>query len=217
MLPTPPPDRRAALKTRHRQAIIDAAAALMEERSGTDFTVDELANRADVSRRTVFNHFSSLDDVVTEVCTNALNAVVETLAAVPPAGEGKASMMEEIAAAFRSTDLVAPMAYLTRVLGRPTDQPSPRQALMSLRIFTEVSNRLLAAMLLRRPNADKVAVHLMVGSLAGGVGVLYQYWAAETEAVDTPASRRAWSGYLEQLIQAVRHGHGTESSSGQST
>lgn len=189
----------------------------MEERSGTDFTVDELAERADLSRRTVFNHFSSLDDVVTEVCGDALNAVVETLAAVPPSGDHSGgSMMEEMAAAFRATDLVSPMAYLTRMLGCPSEEPSPRQALMTLRVFTDVSNRLLAAMLRRRPEADKLAVHLLVGSVAGGVAVLYQHWAAETGAVDTPESRRVWARHLEQLIGAVRDGHGTEPALGQS-
>lgn len=184
----------------------------MEEREGADFTVEELAERADVSRRTVFNHFSSVDDVVTEVCGDVLNAVVETLAAVQPVGEcAEASMMEEMAEAFRSTDLVAPMAYLTRMLGGPSEEPTPRRALMTLRVFTEVSNRLLAAMLSRRPDADKLAVHLLVGSVAGGVGVLYHHWAAETGAVDTPESRRVWARHLEQLIEAVRDGHGTES------
>lgn len=212
MLPDPSPDRRTALKSRHRQAIVDAAAALMEERTGIDFTVDELAVRADVSRRTVFNHFSSVDDVVIEVCGDVLNAVVETLAEVPPEGGGtEASMMEEVAEAFRSTDLVAPMAYLTRMLGGPNEESSPRQALMTLRVFTEVSNRLLAAMLRRRPDADKLAVHLLVGSVAGGVGVLYHHWAAETAAVDTPQSREVWTRHLERLIRAVRNGHGTES------
>lgn len=186
----------------------------MEERSGTDFTVDELAERADLSRRTVFNHFSSIDDVVTEVCGDALNAVVETLASVPPEGDhGEGAMMEEMAAAFRSTDLVSPMAYLTRMLGAPTGDPSPRQALMTLRVFTEVSNRLLTAMLRRRPEADKLAVHLLVGSVAGGVAVLYRHWAAETGAVDTPASRRVWARHLEQLIGAVQNGHAPSSAS----
>lgn len=211
VLPEPATDRRAALKNRHRQAIVDAAAALMDERSGTDFTVDELAQRADVSRRTVFNHFASVDDVVTEVCGDALNSVVESLAAVPAQGEGSAaSMEEEMVTVFRSADLVAPMAYLTRVLGGPADAPSPRRAFITLRIFTEVSNRLLAAMLERRPEADKLAVHLLVGSLVAGISVLYQHWAAETGAVDTEDSRRAWSQLLERLIAAVRSGHGTE-------
>ncbi|WP_461169690.1 TetR/AcrR family transcriptional regulator [Arthrobacter sp. Z1-15] len=210
MLPEPATDRRAALKNRHRQAIVDAAAALMDERSGTDFTVEELAERADVSRRTVFNHFSSLDDVVVEVCSDALGSVIEGLADVPVGDGTNASMMDEMAAVLRAADLVAPLAYLTRVLGRPAAQPSPRQALMTLRVFTEVSNLLLAAVLLRRPDADKLDLHLLVGSLAGGVGVLYHHWAAETGAVDTPESRQVWSRQLERLIEAVRYGHCAE-------
>lgn len=182
----------------------------MDERSGTDFTVDELAERADVSRRTVFNHFSSLDDVVVEVCSGTLASVIEGLAGVPVGDGTNASMMDEMAAVLRAADLVAPLAYLTRVLGRPAEQPSPRQALMTLRVFTEVSNLLLAAILLRRPDADKLALHLLVGSLAGGVGVLYHHWAAETGAVDTPESRQVWSRQLERLIEAVRHGHCAE-------
>ena len=96
------------------------------------------------------------------------------------------------------------------------NEPTPRQALMTVRVFTMVSNRLLAAMLSRRPDADKLAVHLLVGSVAGGVGVLYHHWAAETGAVDTPDSRRVWVRHLEQLIGAVRDGYGTESTLRQS-
>ncbi|MEK8226313.1 TetR/AcrR family transcriptional regulator [Oerskovia sp. M15] len=75
-------DRRAALKARHRRAIVDAAAALIGESGGTDFSVDELAGRADVSRRTVFNHFGSLDEVVTEVCSEVVGAALDRLDAI---------------------------------------------------------------------------------------------------------------------------------------
>jgi len=51
-------DRRAALKAKHRAAILQAARDLVDERGGRGFSVDELAARADVARRTVFNHFS---------------------------------------------------------------------------------------------------------------------------------------------------------------
>ncbi len=179
----------------------------MDERSGTDFTVEELAERADVSRRTVFNRFSSLDDVVVEVCSDALGSVIEGLANVPLGDGTNASMVEEMAAVLRGADLVGPLAYLTRVLGRPARQPSPRQALLTLRVFTEVSNLLFAAILLRRPDADKLSLHLLVGSLTGGVGVLYHHWAAETGAVDTPESRRVWAELQEALLEKIRFGY----------
>ena len=179
----------------------------MDERSGTDFTVDEIAARADVSRRTVFNHFSSLDDLVVEVCSGALSDVIDSLAGVPIGDGTNASMIEEMAAVLRAADLVGPLVYLTRVLGRPARQPSPRQALLTLRVFTEVSDLLFAAILLRRPDADELSLQLLVGSLAGGVGVLYHHWVAATGAVDTPESRRVWAELQEALLEKIRFGY----------
>src|SRR5699024_12413742 len=91
----------------------------MDETGGTAFTVDELAERADVSRRTVFNHFASLEDVFAEVCAEVLGELIEKLA-VPidaaatddPTTEPGPAMLDELAAVVRSTDLVTPMAYL---------------------------------------------------------------------------------------------------------
>lgn len=135
-------DRRAALKARHRRAIVDAAAALIGESGGTRFSVDELAERADVSRRTVFNHFASLDDVVTEVCNEVVGAALDRLDAIASdqqVGQDQqrrqdergadVTLFDEVADALRSTDFVTPLVYLTRVLGdeggpRP-DAPSP--------------------------------------------------------------------------------------------
>ena len=75
--PCATPDRRTELKARYRQAILDAADSLICERGKPQFSVDELAERADVSRRTVFNHFSSLDDVIMTTCTQVLRATVD--------------------------------------------------------------------------------------------------------------------------------------------
>ena len=52
------------LKARSRRSILDAATALVIERGGPTFTVEELAERADVSRATVFNYFPSVSDVL---------------------------------------------------------------------------------------------------------------------------------------------------------
>ncbi|UWX96978.1 TetR/AcrR family transcriptional regulator [Arthrobacter zhaoxinii] len=199
----PVEDRRKALKSRHRQEIVAAAAALMDERQTTDFTVDELAQRADVSRRTVFNHFGSINDIVSEVCSDVLSSAVASLTAVP-ASDGPA-VLDEIAEAFRNADLVGPMAYLNRVLG--DGGPAATAHPMALRAFTELSERLSAVMLSRHPEADKLSVHLLVGALTSGLGVLYHHWHCATGAVDTPQSRRSWARMLDQLLDTVRTGH----------
>lgn len=218
-----PPDRRAALKARHRRGILDAARALMDEASGRSFTVDELAARADVSRRTVFNHFAGVDEIVTTVCSEVLGAAADELEAVtarpaalpapggaagagtatPDAGPDPATLFDEVVDAVRTTALVAPMAYLTRVLGTVAS-PSDRGAQLLQRAFSEVSARFSAAMLRRHPGADPVTVHLLVGSVMGGVVVLHQQWHARTGGVDSPASRAVWEELLDRLVAVSR-------------
>ncbi len=205
-----PPDRRAALKDRHRRAILAAAADLMAERGGVSFTVDELAERADVSRRTVFNHFATVDDVVTTVCSDVLGGVVETFlatAAAAPAGDDTpAAMFAEITEALRASDLVAPMASLTRSLGGTDD--SPLAARLLHRAFTQVSGRFSQAMAARHPHADPLDVDLLVNALLGGLIVLHRHWFEVTGGADTAASRQTWAALVDRLVDGVRTGFG---------
>jgi len=208
-------DRRAALKARHRRAIVDAAAALIAQSGGTTFSVDELAERADVSRRTIFNHFASLDDVVTEVCSEVVGAALDRLDAIAsdePGDRRDVPLFDEVAQALRSTDFVTPLVYLTRVLGDEGGS-SPRRVLTLIKVFAEVSSRLTAALAGRHPDADPVDVELLVGALMSGLIVIYLRWVDVTGAVDDPSSREAWTCLLERLLDATRSGHRTVASS----
>jgi TetR/AcrR family transcriptional regulator of autoinduction and epiphytic fitness len=205
--PTPPTaDRRSLLRERHHRAIIDAAAALMAETESTDFTVDELAERAAVSRRTVFNHFATLDDIHIAVCGELLGGLFEQVALGPGTGEG-ASILDGLAEALHDAELVEPMAYLTRVFGGVQDPPPPRAAVMLLRAFTELSALLAERIAERHPEADELSVHLLVSSVASGLIVVHRHWYAATGAVVDEHSRRVWRELLDRLIDKVRHGH----------
>lgn len=203
------PDRRAALKERHRRAIIDAAASLMESTGGIEFSVDDLATRADVSRRTVFNHFASLDDVVREVCADVLGALVDRFvasAAVAPA-EGRGPVMfDAMVHALRTTDLVTPMAYLTRTLGYD-GETSPARAVLLQRSLEHVADRFSTAMVERHPGADPLEVDLLVNALLSGVVVLHRHWYLRTGAADDDASRAVWTALVDRLVANVGDGY----------
>lgn len=201
-------DRRSAARERHRRALVDAAAALLDEKGAVGFTVDELAERADVSRRTVFNHFPSVDDIIIAACSEVLGEVVDRLESrASTSGPTDATLFGEVATALRSTDLVGPMAHLTRILGTDGTEPSPRQAVMLLRSFSDVSERLSTVMMSRHPEADELTTHLLVGSLMSGLVVLHKHWFAMTGGKDTAASRRAWADLLERLLESTRTGY----------
>ena len=202
-------DRRAQIRERHHRAIIDAAGALLDAKGADGFTVDELANQARVSRRTVFNHFASVDDIVIAVCSEVLGDVVDTFESrvSAPVGETHTGVFDELAGALRSSDLVTPIAYLTRVLRTPDDEPSQRQAVVLLRAFTEVSERLSAEMLRRHPEADELTTRLLVSSLIGGLVVLHTHWLAATGGSADAESRAVWDDLLDHLIRRTGDGY----------
>jgi len=70
-----------------RRAIAAAARALTEERGIDGFTVDDIAERADVATRTVFNHFETKEAAVIGVDEVAIREFGRRLI-VRPAGEG---------------------------------------------------------------------------------------------------------------------------------
>ncbi len=123
-------DRRAALKARHRDAILAAARELIRERGGPTFGVDELADRADIARRTVFNHFASLDDVLVAVCETDILVVVDqfrnAIRSNPPASASAGSVYEDIARAVRSTDIPPVIVAVVQTLGAPGSKGAKR-------------------------------------------------------------------------------------------
>jgi TetR/AcrR family transcriptional regulator of autoinduction and epiphytic fitness len=196
-------DRRAALKARHRRAILDAANALISE--GVRFSVDQLAERADVSRRTIFNHFSSIDDVVTTVCTEMLAVVIDGFRTNVTSGE-RASMFDDVSGALRVTDVPGIIGYLWRALGgfAPGD---PQATQIFQATFTRTSEEMARELARRYPEADPLDAAILVSSLMNGVVVIATHWIAVTAAGTDQQSRDLWRNLLERMIETVRTGY----------
>ncbi|MFI8596402.1 TetR/AcrR family transcriptional regulator [Rothia koreensis] len=75
-----PQDRRSLVRAQNRDAIASAAADLVLRVGPSRLTVDELADRAGVSRRTVFNHFSSIEEAAFARVNDNFDRLVEDFA-----------------------------------------------------------------------------------------------------------------------------------------
>ncbi|WP_432844168.1 TetR/AcrR family transcriptional regulator [Dactylosporangium sp. CA-092794] len=75
------PDRRTRGRERRRDALYAAAATLFVERGFDNTTVDDIAERADVARATVFNHFRRKTDFVDEWSARRRKRAFEALPA----------------------------------------------------------------------------------------------------------------------------------------
>jgi AcrR family transcriptional regulator len=205
-------DRRGALKARHRQAIVDAARRLIDARQGPRFSVDELAAEADLSRRTVFNHFESLDDVILAACTEILDAVVASFreAATASARDGGlGTVFEEIVNAVRSTDLPHLTAYLWNALGG-VEAPATRQQRFMQVALSRVADDLTVEVLRRNPSVDSLDAELLVSSLLHGVAVIARRWVDEFGGSTTRTARRSWDDLMDRLVSRLRTGYGAE-------
>jgi len=212
--PDPSPDdatlgTRARLKARTRRSIVDAATDLMNETAGIAFSVDELAARAGVSRRTVFNHFASLDDAVAAVGAGIFGGVRDALLAVdpPPAapgGDARAAVLADLVGALHRADLVGPMASLTRGLGLhgvsdDVSEVPAHQAMLLLRSLSDVSEDLAADLVRRHPGLDRLDVDLLVAQAMSSLVVLHRHWFARTGAATDAASRSLWTDLLDHI------------------
>jgi AcrR family transcriptional regulator len=66
---------RSAQRRRTRRAILEATADLLQR--GVDPTINEIAAAAEVSRRTVYLHYPTLDQLVLDATLGTLNADVD--------------------------------------------------------------------------------------------------------------------------------------------
>ncbi len=197
-------DRRAALKARHRDAILAAARELIQERGGPAFGVDELAARADVARRTVFNHFSSLDDVLIGVCETDILVVVEQFrAAIRSTPPASGSVYDDIALALRATDIPPVLVAVVRTLGVPGSKGA-RRGMLSQAALERATTDLVDEFQRRDHDASPLGPELIVQFLTAGLVVIGRHWFRRTGGRLDAEGRAEWDALVEELVSNLR-------------
>jgi AcrR family transcriptional regulator len=202
-------DGRSAVRVRHRRAILDAAVALVRTGDGARFTADELAVRAGVSRRTVFNHFASLDDVLLAVCTETLDVVAEQVRVFPGSADardgGRAAMFTALAHALRAADLSGPVLQVWQALGGSLGDAQRTRA-FAQQALAVVAEQLAAQLAGQYPDADPLDVALLASLLTHGLGVIAGQWVSAAEP-GRPPEPGDWDRLLQRLLDTVGSGY----------
>lgn len=178
----------------------------MEERESARFSVDELAERADVSRRTVFNHFASLDEVVVMAAAEILSHIIDELAEQFGDDPGDLSFLEQMAAVTRAEQVVPSMARLVRLLGGEGTELSHHEVDLAQRAFAQLDERITDLIVCSDSGLDTFPSQLIAVTFTAGVFHLFRRWSTATGAADTPTSRHLWDELLTQLVELLRDG-----------
>ena len=112
---------RVAQRRRTRRAILDATAALLQ--AGGEPSVNEIAAAADVSRRTVYLYYPTLDQLILDATLGSLNVDVDAALARQTSDVPRERLRTLVAALFASMEVSLPLG---RTLIRLTvDAPAP--------------------------------------------------------------------------------------------
>ncbi len=205
------------LRERRRAAILDAARSLAAEQGATGFTIDRVATRAGVSRRTVFNHFAGLDQLMVAVCEQILTEVTADLlegidrgtTSLPTGPVGSRAALEAVCEATREVDLPRAIVVIALVVGG-TDVPDERADGISRTAFELVAGRLRERLQHRAPDLDPLDLELTLTLLTSGLAAIARHWVLDHPDLDpeVPADARAdWDLLLDRLLLRLRVGH----------
>jgi AcrR family transcriptional regulator len=165
---------RERKRVRTRQALIDAAAELFEERGYDGTTIADIAAAADVSTRTFFSYFASKEDVLFPDADARVRAALTAIDARRPGERPMAILLRALGElGDAGDDLVGPMAALRLRFVRSVPSVRGRGLQRQLDAQTEIAAQLHAAFPDELEEVEAAAlVGAFVGAVAGALEVL---------------------------------------------
>jgi AcrR family transcriptional regulator len=165
---------RERKRVRTRQALIDAAAKLFEQRGYDRTTIADIAAAADVSTRTFFSYFASKEDVLFPDADARVKAALTAIDERRPGERPTAILLRALGElGDAGDDLVGPMAALRLRFIRSVPSVRGRGLQRQLDAQTEIAARLHAAFPRELDEVEAAAlVGAFVGAIAGALEVL---------------------------------------------
>ncbi|MGI9605154.1 MAG: TetR/AcrR family transcriptional regulator [Acidimicrobiales bacterium] len=161
-------DRRHA---QTRSEIVDAAFALFDEHGFAAVTMEEISQRAGVSRSTVYRRFPTKDDVVLEIPRRWLVAFDDAVAELPPElplFDAFTVASDAVAAHIDENDELVRAAY--RVLAMAPHLGASASG------TTEWLHR-IGAMVRRHSELDDETAEIIAGACLGALDSMMSRWA----------------------------------------
>lgn len=213
----PPADKREATKWHNRRSIVDAAAELAADHGVDGFTVSELAEKAGVSRRTIFNHFTNVGDAVFAAFAERISSFYEQVEL--SLGDARFASLPEAYAVFadalRSVDILgaahpmlAPLdAADPAPLGDSSEPPNPGEIWVN-RIMDGIVRACAESLQNRFGAADPFEIRLLVEVVAASLSACVEQWAATTDGTLSNANREVWVALLDRTLRRLEVGFG---------
>jgi len=179
-----------------RSAIWDAATDLFAEKGYDETTIDDIAQKAGVSRRSFFRYFSSKSDLMAYGVVGFGTYLTETIEACPAAYQLSEVFRHTI---FQVARKCAAQPRTRKIMQIAAKYPAAQQAHHSR--TAELQERVAKAFALRCGKVDMPA-SLVAGLTLSVLSVIFQAWFERGEQDISPTAERV----LATLGRLVCHG-----------
>ena len=189
-----------SLQSRKRQlvrdAIYDAAIELFAKKGFDETTVEEIAERAGISRRSFFRYFESKDDLLAQNTVNCGEILRETVTSCPASLDALEVLREAVLAGVKFTEAQPHTHQIIEIAQRSA---SARQAHLSR--LMEVEDRLASAYAARMKamSRDYLKPRLLAGITLLINNVATASWFME-EHKDLPTAAKHGFLYLIRVL-----------------
>jgi TetR/AcrR family transcriptional regulator of autoinduction and epiphytic fitness len=208
-------DRHHAQKLENTRAIKNAALQLAEERGLGNFTVEELAARAEVSRRTFFNHFGSIQEAIKaglrDMVLDASESVMGQL--VGGLSEAKKPGTEEVfrllSDALLSVDFTDTIRRICAVLGVEAAQSGLHNTWFG-EVFAAVLEDFDDLLEAQAPDITAVERRLLARVMLTSVEVSAEQWCLTSLQLPHAAALDAWQQIHGSTINRLTTGYSTK-------
>ena len=187
-----------------RQSISDAATRLFIEHGFDNVTIDQIADAADVSRMTVFNHFARKEDMFFDLDEQARQAMLAALAARGSTSPVEALRLFILAAVGKDqpfANILSPESYRFMAAVQPSEALKARARAIRDEIVDDLSEALTQSV--KRPAADPAAVlaaSLLVATWTVALNHAHHQFGRKGH---TAQARRAFRDLIDQGTRGV--------------
>jgi AcrR family transcriptional regulator len=183
------PDRRALVRTQNRRAIAAAAAELIRAKGADQLRVDEIAEQAGVSRRTVFNHFSSIEEAAYAQLHDDFDSLIEGFRLEVDGRQE--DMASEVTQAFGDFILEAEPLRIVQGILETASQLSQHQSLdtWGWQAVEHTIGSFAELVSAAYPEADPVRVRILCTVLVESVAIALEGCAERPQSLEDSRAR----------------------------
>lgn len=195
-----PPSRRELNKVATRDAIAGAALEFLRTKALNEFTVDEVAAAAGVSRRTFFNYFSSVEAAVASFTQRYLDSVIVDLDARP----SDEPLLESAQHALSTGGNPRDLALLAEIFALTQD---PALGRFQLQAWEECTVKITEVARHRLPaDTDELYLNTLVGAVTGSCKAAFSVWLSQRGPDTSEESLAHLRSLLDSTISLIRNG-----------